>query len=116
MADIKKSVPVGTLAKIIKEVDEDTSLDSVIKERRGQHGAFTDHARATQAFKRVFRNELAKRHERKQPPLSDTQKEAIEMILHKIGRMVAGDPSFPDHAVDIQGYAKIANMKDTGNV
>ena len=45
-------------------------------------------------------------------PLSDTQKESLEMIVHKIGRILAGDPSFQDHWDDIAGYAKIANGVD----
>ena len=29
------------------------------------------------------------------------------MILHKIGRILAGDPNHKDHWVDIAGYANL---------
>lgn len=85
------------------------STDQLVTERKATHGAFEDHARAAQAFKDVFVTELIARARRQQPPLSDTQKEAVDMICHKLGRIVAGDASFADHWDDIAGYARIAN-------
>lgn len=32
-------------------------------------------------------------------------REALEMIAHKIGRILAGDPAYDDSWVDIAGYA-----------
>jgi hypothetical protein len=51
------------------------------------------------------------RSKRLQSGLSDQQIEALEMIAHKIGRIIAGDPDFDDHWDDIAGYAKIANKE-----
>ena len=39
--------------------------------------------------------------------LTDPQKEALEMIAHKIGRILAGRPAFRDQWDDIAGYAKL---------
>jgi len=39
--------------------------------------------------------------------MSSYQKEAVEMILHKIGRIVCGDPDYIDSWHDIAGYAKL---------
>lgn len=86
-----------------------TSTDELVNDRRKTHGSFTDHARATQRLKEVIMSELLERHKRGQEPLSFTQSEAIEMIVHKLGRIVAGDAGFADHWNDIAGYAKIAN-------
>ena len=33
--------------------------------------------------------------------LNDAQTEALDMIFHKIGRILAGDPNFRDHWQDI---------------
>lgn len=85
------------------------TTETLIAERHKTHGSFSDHARITQRLKRVIRDELYKRHERQQDPLNDTQYESVDMILHKIGRIVAGEASFADHWDDIAGYAKIAN-------
>lgn len=41
------------------------------------------------------------------------QREALEMIVHKIGRIISGNPHFRDHWADIAGYAKLVeNMCD----
>lgn len=85
------------------------AADTLTQSRGATHGKFDDHARITQRFKMVMHDELNGRHMRGQTPLTFTQQEAIEMILHKIGRVIAGDASFADHWDDIGGYAHIAN-------
>jgi hypothetical protein len=85
------------------------STADLVASRTVTHGDFTDHARCTQHLKLTIDLEVAARHDRGQPPLSPTQRESVDMILHKIGRIVAGDASFQDHWDDIAGYARIAN-------
>lgn len=80
-------------------------------ERGKTHGAFSDHARITISLKAVFTAEYEARCGRGQPYLNDQQREALDMIAHKIGRIIAGDPSFQDHWDDIAGYAHIANKE-----
>ena len=47
--------------------------------------------------------------------LSPSQKESIEMILHKVGRVLCGDPNHVDHWHDIAGYATLVeNILTTG--
>jgi hypothetical protein len=87
------------------------NLTSVLEARQKTHGDFSDHARITQGLKDVAAIELYKRAERNQPALTAEQREAIDMILHKIGRIIAGDPNEPDHWVDIAGYAQIAQQR-----
>lgn len=41
------------------------------------------------------------------PRLSDVQKEALELMCTKIGRIMTGDPSFVDNWHDIAGYAQL---------
>lgn len=84
------------------------TTEALVTERGKTHGDFADHARITQRLKDVILVEQVKRTRRGQPRLTDTQKESLDMILHKIGRIVAGEPGFPDHWDDIAGYAKIA--------
>lgn len=87
-----------------------SDTDALLNERGKTHGDFYDHARVTQRLKSVIAEELLYRHERGQPPLTDMQRESIDMIEHKIGRIIAGDASFPDHWDDIAGYAKLPVM------
>jgi hypothetical protein len=37
--------------------------------------------------------------------MTPSQKEGIEMIEHKLCRILCGDPNFRDHWQDITGYA-----------
>ena len=43
--------------------------------------------------------------------MSFEQREGLEMIAHKVGRILAGNPSFPDHWFDIEGYARITRER-----
>ena len=41
------------------------------------------------------------------PHLADDQRECLEMLAHKIGRILNGDPDYPDSWHDMVGYAKL---------
>lgn len=84
-----------------------TEIDALLVERKQQHGDFSDHARITQALKRTMWVEAGIKWEQ----MTDTQREALEMIQHKIGRILAGDPNHADHWRDIAGYAKITEER-----
>lgn len=88
-----------------------TPTEKLIKERGKTHGAYADHARVTQRLKAIIHDELARRKGRKQRDLSAPQLETIDMILHKIGRVIAGDPDIHDHWDDMAGYATIASKE-----
>ena len=79
-----------------------TQLVEILEERRKQHGDFAVHAAITQGLKAVAQSDVGN-----YASLVPTQREAIDMILHKIGRILAGDPNHHDHWDDIAGYAKI---------
>lgn len=69
------------------------------------HGDFTHHAEITQNLKcRMHRYENWDK-------LSNEQREALEMIMHKIGRILAGNPDHKDHWADIAGYAKLVEER-----
>lgn len=88
------------------------TVEALTSERGKTHGSFEDHARITLRLKEVIATEMRKRHgERSQPAMTDQHIEALDMIAHKIGRIIAGDPTFQDHWDDIAGYAHIANKK-----
>lgn len=70
-------------------------------EKKRTHGDFSDHARITQGLKRVIKDDRVR--------LLDIHAEAVDMILHKIGRICAGDPNVHDHWDDIAGYARITS-------
>lgn len=88
-----------------------TQLDVTLAERGSRYGTFTGHAEVTQDLKRCMARHLAKRGK----TLTDDQQEALEMVAHKIGRIINGDPNYADSWVDIAGYTKlVADRLETG--
>ena len=80
-----------------------TDVTQVLTERGDRYGKFTGHAGVTQTLKAIFRAKMGEKWDR----LADDQKEALDMIAHKLGRIVNGDPNYADSWVDIAGYAKL---------
>ena len=74
------------------------------------YGKFKHGAELMQGMKRLV-SDHAQRHGK---TFADDQWEALEMILHKIGRIVNGNPDKVDHWVDIAGYAKLVAMRLEG--
>lgn len=77
-------------------------IERVLAERGKRYGLFSEHAAVTQAIKRAMFIETPCL-----PKIADDQREALEMIAHKIGRIVCGDPNYADSWVDIACYAKL---------
>lgn len=75
-----------------------SDIEDVLKERGKRYGEFDEHARITQGIKALMVSG------RSWLDCSASQREALDMIAHKIGRIVNGDPSYLDSWVDIGGY------------
>jgi hypothetical protein len=76
---------------------------ATLTERGNRYGKFSGHAQVTQEIKRVMSRHAAALNK----TFTDSQWEALEMIAHKIGRIINGDPDYADSWVDIAGYAKL---------
>ena len=76
-------------------------IDEILTERQKTHGDFRDHADVTQRIKMVMCSSI------KWGTLTTSQRESLEMVAHKIGRILAGDPNHQDHWADIAGYAQL---------
>jgi len=99
--------------------DKAQPIDSLLAERGATHGAFADHARITQRLKAVIEEELRLCKGDLNPMIDGRARitvneewnfiisESIDMILHKLGRIVAGDATHRDHFADIAGYAQL---------
>ena len=74
---------------------------NLIAEREVTHGDFPAKARFIQAFKLMIRT--AEGYD----DLSPAQRESLDMIAVKIGRILFGNPDHPDHWDDIAGYAQL---------
>lgn len=99
----------ATMRKIIEETEvpqpcevvECDGIDKVLNERGSRYGKFSEHALITQNIK------AAMRHSPNWNKLPEDMKEALEMVAHKVGRILNGDPEYPDNVVDIIGYMQL---------
>lgn len=89
--------------EVVKPTLAPDALTDTLKERGSRYGVFTGHAQVTQELKTCIKLHLVARNK----TLAPDQQEALDMICHKIGRIVNGDPNYADSWVDIAGYAKL---------
>lgn len=87
-------------------------MTALLEERGSRYGKFIDHAWVTQNLKGVIANHIRTKQER----LNVDQSEALDMICHKIGRIVCGDPDYVDSWRDIAGYALLVVDRLEGNI
>lgn len=84
-------------------------MQEVLVERGNRYGEFINNARFTHFLKEEMR---------KAPSWSKMyadQREALDMIAHKMARILNGDPDYDDSWVDIAGYATLVaqRLKET---
>lgn len=79
------------------------SIADMLQERGSRYGKFDSHALITQNLKIVLQQQ------QKFYAMPADMREALDMILHKVGRIVNGDPNYIDSWDDIQGYAKLVS-------
>lgn len=82
-------------------MENPNQIDSILAERGKRYGSFLGHSKVTWEIKYALRTGP------NWPLLASDQKEALDMIAHKIGRILNGDPDYADSWVDIAGYAKL---------
>ena len=80
-----------------------SEIQDTLGQRQTRYGDFDIHAHITQRLKRAMSDTKG------WDVLTDDKKEALEMIAHKIGRILNGDPEYKDSWHDIVGYAKLVD-------
>ena len=86
---------------------ESKSLSEILAERGKRYGSFMGNAIIAQHLKMTCwaqENYMS---------LAPDQQEALEMIAHKIARIINGDPNYVDNWIDIAGYAKLVSDRLT---
>lgn len=84
------------------------SVDATLTERGNRYGKFKDHAELSQQLKEAMH--CADGWARLEPDM----REALEMIQHKVARILNGDPTYADSWHDIAGYAKLVDDRLNG--
>lgn len=85
-----------------------TDIEAITAERGEQYGDFTAQAAIAQDLKDYMRL---------LPGWDDLlphQRESLDMIQHKISRILNGDPNIVDSWADIAGYAHIVAIRIPG--
>ena len=82
-----------------------SSIDATLDERGRRYGIFMGHADITQTLKQAMQRTP------KWTELKNDQREALDMIAHKIGRILNGDPDYIDSWHDIVGYTRLVEQR-----
>jgi hypothetical protein len=78
-----------------------TDINNILDERGNRYGDFSSNATTTQLIKQAINlGDTANK-------LAFYQRESLEMIAHKISRIVNGDANYMDSWIDIVGYAQL---------
>lgn len=77
------------------------SIEETLAERGKRYGNFAGHASISQSLKRVMQGTAG------WDRLNDAQREALDMVQHKVARVLNGDPDYADNWHDIAGYATL---------
>jgi hypothetical protein len=90
--------------------DGNQTIGATLNERGKRYGTFDGHAKITQALKSEMNTHPGWSR------LAPDQREALEMIAHKIGRILNGDPNYADSWHDIAGYAALVDKRLGGEL
>jgi len=85
----------------MKKTNGKSEVRDTLNQRDKLYGGFANVAETSQSLKDVLREHANYEN------LNPMQKEALEMVQHKIARIVNGDPNYKDNWVDIAGYATL---------
>ena len=77
------------------------TISVTLTARGARYGLFAKHAEYSMCLKDICRDSPA------WPKMQPDQRESLDMICHKIGRILNGDPHYSDSWIDIAGYAKL---------
>jgi hypothetical protein len=77
------------------------SIEETLKERGSRYGEFKSHAVLSQNLKSIMQS--CKGYQ----DMTSDKREALEMIQHKIARILNGSPDYHDNWHDISGYATL---------
>lgn len=89
-----------------------SEVNATLEERGSRYGSFVGHAQVTQDLKETIAMHLKTRGK----ILAVDQQEALDMICHKIGRIINGDADYADSWHDIAGYASLVDKRLNGEI
>lgn len=79
-----------------------SEIQKTLAERKSKYGDFRGHAELAVSLKEFMRSSNS------WSDMEPYMQESLDMIQHKIARILNGDPTYDDSWVDIIGYAQLA--------
>jgi len=95
----------GTIGSASLTFPVGDSTIAVLDERAKNYGPFKDMATITQNLKEILHAAPTWKN------MQADQQESLEMIVHKIARILNGQPNYADSWVDIAGYARLVSER-----
>lgn len=86
-----------------------SDVNKTLDERGERYGKFRSHAELSQKLKQAMKEKAT------WWDLSPSQQVSLEMIAHKIARILNGDPNYADSWHDIAGYATLIDLQLQGD-
>ena len=83
-------------------------IDATLAERGSRYGDFMGHATITDDIKQAMQRS------KNWAKIAPDQREALDMVAHKIGRILNGDPDYVDSWHDICGYVRLVENRLNG--
>ena len=114
---VKEGLNMGVLKyddEVEQEMPQDlntTDVNGILNDRAKDYGKFIEGAEIMQMLKRIVHTYI----EMRDTQLAFDQREALDMIMHKVGRILNGNPDKIDNWVDIAGYATLVADRLDGN-
>ena len=101
--DTPAAFPIGSKVEVTEQEFDSghVPIEEILAARGKTHGDFGTHTAITDGIKFHLHTS------NKWNYLSAMQRESLDMIVHKIGRILAGNPDHKDHWDDIAGYATL---------
>jgi hypothetical protein len=85
------------------------TVENILSERQKTHGDYREVAIIAQMFREIMRGTTG------WSKMNDAQREALDSMATKFGRLGSGNPNFRDHWDDLAGYAALASMHCDSN-
>ena len=85
------------------------TVENILTERQNTHGDYKEVAEMAQLFRKLMRKTVG------WTDMNDAQREALDSMATKFGRLGSGNPHFRDHWDDLAGYATLASMNCDSN-
>lgn len=79
------------------------TVHNTLAEREAVHGKFSTHAQIAQNLKECMFEAAGWAR------LDAAQREALEMVQHKVARILNGNPNYRDHWLDVAGYSMLVH-------